>query len=162
MLHASCRDVGELVLSSTIQFRKGWLRTMGSPSKKRTTAKELAERIREIEERLAASVPKAEFEAAKSSLQSEIDDLKAKLSGAESPKPELSEYPGNGQLKPEPSIDEPQRVERMRGENGFGPTITETVSQTEDHANDEAEDSESTDPEDAEESEEPESTESSV
>ena len=41
---------------------------MRSSSKKRATAKEreLAERIKELEKRLAASAPKAEFEAVKS------------------------------------------------------------------------------------------------
>ena len=58
---------------------------MRSSSTKRTTAKEreLTERIRELEEKLAASVPKAEFETLKSSMQLEISDLKTKLSIAE-------------------------------------------------------------------------------
>ena len=58
---------------------------MKSYSKKRTTAKEreLTERIRELEEKLAASVPKAELETVKSNLQSEIGDLKMRLSVAE-------------------------------------------------------------------------------
>ena len=136
---------------------------MRSSSKKRTTAKEreLTERIRELEEKLAESVPKAEFEAVKSNLQSEINDLKAKLAAPESPKPELSEYPDNGPLKEKAGVDEPQRVGVMRGENGLRTEINQTDSTTEDHPSGGAEDSETADSEDAEDSEESESAEES-
>ena len=55
---------------------------MRNHSKKRTTAKEReqAERIRELEEKLAASVPRTEFETVKSNLQLEINELKTRLS----------------------------------------------------------------------------------
>ncbi len=55
---------------------------MKSSSKKRNTANErkLAERIKELEEKLAASVPRSEFETVKSNLQLEINDLQTRLS----------------------------------------------------------------------------------
>lgn len=56
--------------------------SMRSPSKKRTTAKErkLVARIEELEEKLATSIPKAEFDCVKLNLQLEIDDLQRRLS----------------------------------------------------------------------------------
>jgi hypothetical protein len=136
---------------------------MRSSSKKRTTAKEseLAERIRDLEERVAASVPKAELEAVKSNLQSEINDLKT-IHAAESPKPELPEDPCNEQLEEKSGVDEPKRVESMRGENGLRTETNQTESLTEDRTKGGAEDSETTDSEDAEDSEEPESAESCI
>lgn len=55
---------------------------MRRSSNKRTTSKEreLEERIKELEEKLAASVPKAEFETIKSNLQLEINDPQSRLS----------------------------------------------------------------------------------
>jgi len=74
---------------------------MGSLPKKRTTVREreLTERIRELEEKLAASVPRTEFETVKSNLQLEISDLKTKLSVAEDhASRELSEPVAGGQF----------------------------------------------------------------
>lgn len=56
---------------------------MRSSSKDRkTSAREslLLERIKELEKKLAASIPKAEFDAVKSNLELEIDDLQRRLS----------------------------------------------------------------------------------
>jgi glyceraldehyde-3-phosphate dehydrogenase/erythrose-4-phosphate dehydrogenase len=134
---------------------------MRSSSKKRTTAKEreLAERIRELEERLAASVPKTEFEAVKSNLQLEINNLKTKLSAAaiQAPRPELSEHTADRQLKEESSVEDTQWAERKAEAEGLRTEISQTESPTEDPATGGTEDFETTDSEDAEDSEEPES-----
>jgi hypothetical protein len=55
---------------------------VGSSSRKRTTAKdgELVERVRGLEERLAVSVSRPEFETFKSNTQLEINDLQTRLS----------------------------------------------------------------------------------
>ena len=75
---------------------------MRNSSRKRTTAKEreLTERIRELEQKLAASVPKAEFETVTSNLQLEISDLKTRLSLAEdqAPRTELSKPAADGRF----------------------------------------------------------------
>jgi hypothetical protein len=138
-----------------------------SSSGKRSTSKEreLEERVRELEERLAASVPtKAEFEAVKSNLQLEINDLKAKLSGAEihAPTPDLSGAPGNAHREEDSGVGEPQRIEGKREDNGLRAELSSTESSAEDPANGGAEDSEASDSEDAEDSDEPESEESSL
>ena len=143
---------------------------MRSSSGKRSTSKEreLEERVRELEERLAASVPtKAEFDAVKSNLQLEINDLKAKLSDAEihAPRADLSVAPVNSHPDDESIVEEPQRIEGKREDNGLRAELSPTQSSAEDPVDESAEDSEATDSEDAEEaedSEEPESAESYI
>jgi len=57
---------------------------MRSSSRKRTISKErrLEEKIKELEVKLASSVPKAEYETLRLNLQLEIDDLQTKLSNS--------------------------------------------------------------------------------
>lgn len=128
--------------------------TMKSSSRKPTTAKEreLTEKIRELEERLAASVPKTKFETVTSSLQLEISDLKTRLSAAEvqAPRPGLSEPRAVGQLD-EDGFEE-QEGESLRAE------INQAESSTEDTETDSSEEPETND--EAEDSEKPESPES--
>jgi hypothetical protein len=121
-----------------------------SASKKRTTAKEreLTNRIRELEEKLAASVPKAEFETVTSNLQLEINDLKTRLSVAEvqASRTELPEPTTEGRL------DEDGFEEREA--EGLTVEMSQMGSSTEDLATEDSEESE-THSEDAEEPEKP-------
>jgi len=126
---------------------------MRSHSKKRTTAKEreLAERIRELEEKLAASVPKAEFETVKSNLQLEINDLKTRLSlaGDQASQTELSKPDAGGRL------DEDEFEEREAHESS-----AEMEPSTEAIASGDYEVSETADSEDEDSEEETEAAES--
>ena len=123
---------------------------MRSSSKERTTAKEreLTERIRELEEKLAASVSKAEFETVKSNLQLEISDLKTRLSVAEdqATRTELSNPAAEARLD-EDGIEE-------REAEGLTAEICQTGSSTEDVATGDSEEPETAELEDSEDSEE--------
>jgi hypothetical protein len=130
---------------------------MRSPSKKRTTAKEreLTERIRELEEKLAASVPEAEFQTVRSNMQLEINDLKMRLSVAEdqASRAELSKPAADGRL------DEDGFEEREADDSSVERRGME--SSTEGLATEDSEEPETADPSD-EDSEEPEATESRI
>jgi hypothetical protein len=131
---------------------------MRSPSKKRTSTKEreLTERIRELEDKLAASVPKAEFETIKANMQLEINDLKMRLSIAQdqASQAELSKPAAEGRL------DEDGFEEREA--DGLTAELSQMGSSTEGLATGDSEESETTDLEDGEDSEEPEAAESCV
>lgn len=53
---------------------------IGSSKGRETSTRRLEKRVKELEEKLASSIPKAEFDAFKSNLQLEIDDLQKMLS----------------------------------------------------------------------------------
>ena len=120
---------------------------MKNSSKKRTTAKEreLTRRIRELEQKLAASVPKGEFESVKSNLQSEISDLKTRLSVSEihATQAESSEPATGGRLD-EDGFEEGET-------EGLAVEISQMGPTTGDLATEESEESER-DSEDAEDS----------
>jgi hypothetical protein len=120
---------------------------MRSSSGKRTTAKEreLTERVRELEEALAASVPKAKFETVTSSLQLEISDLKTRLSTAEvhAPRTDSPEPRAIGQLN-EDGFEE-QGGEGLRAEMNQAESSTEdseTENSEEPEADEKTEDTE--------------------
>ena len=123
---------------------------MGTSVKKRTTVKEkeLAERIRGLEEKLAASVPKAEFETVKANLQLEINDLKTKLSLAENQASRVeTSIPADEGLLDEDGFEE-------RDAENLTAKVTKMGSSTEGLSVGESEETETNDSED-EEPEEP-------
>ena len=128
---------------------------MRSPSRKRNTTKEreLTERIKELEERLAESVPKAKFDSVQSSLQSEISDLKTRLSAAELQASQLKFTP--------PSLT--GQLDEDGFEESVGDSLVADINHSESFADGfEPENREESENEDAEDSDATESPESRV
>ena len=155
---------------------------MKRSSNRRTTAKEreLEERIKELEEKLADSIPKVEFETVKSKLESEVSDLQLRLSNAtpktvsepegsgisaaeiQEPTPELSKSPPESESHWESRIEELQQAltESKREADALREKVSAMESLREGAATENSQEPEITYSEDDEESEGPEPQES--
>jgi len=155
---------------------------MKRSSNRRTTAKEreLEERIKELEEKLANSVPKAEFETVKSKLELEVNDLQMRLSNStpktgmepegsgisaaetQQPTPELSKPPLGSESDWESRVEELQQAlsESKREADALREKVSAMESLKEGTATENSQEPKITYSEDDEESEEPEPAES--
>ena len=155
---------------------------MKRSSNRRSTAREreLEERIKALEEKLANSVPKIDFETVKSRLELEINDLRMRLSNStpetgmenesggmsaaeiKEPTPELPKSPTESESHWESRVEELQQAlsESKREADALREKISAMESPREDTTTENSQEPKITYSEDDEDSEEPESAES--